>query len=142
MVFISVEVNKTADKEIEFAVPVVVKPDGSGSPPRCSDSSFGGYIRESAVAIIVVQNAAAILRDVEVRNAIAIIVTNGHAHSVATTRDARLFSDVGESSVAIIVIQCIAQRACWGIEVTWAAIDQVNVHPSVVVIIEESAARA
>src|SRR5262249_35357052 len=50
------------------------------------------------------------------------------------------FRDVGECAVSVVFIQCVAQRGLRIVEVTLAAVDQVNVHPTIVVVIEKSAA--
>ena len=85
----------------------------------------------------MVQDASAILSDVNIREAIAIVVAHGHSLAIAAAGYPGFFSDVGESAVAVISIERVAQRRTWVVEITLAAIDQVNVHPAVVVVIEE-----
>ena len=44
--------------------------------------------------------------------------------------------------LSIVAVERVAQRMRWVVEIALAAVDQINVHPAVVVIIEKSAARA
>jgi hypothetical protein len=107
-VFAFVEFDEAADEEIEFAVIVVIKPDGAGSPAGSREASFFGDVGEGAIAIVAIENAAAVLRDVHVRQAVAVVVADGNAHAVAAGRDAGFFGDVGEGAVAIVFIKSVA----------------------------------
>ena len=73
------EVHETADKKIEAAIVVVVEPDRARGPPGGGDAGFFGHVGESAVAIVVIQNAAAVLRDVQVGEAVTVVIADGHA---------------------------------------------------------------
>ena len=90
----------------------------------------------------MIQNAAAILRDVEIGPAVIIIVSYGGAHAVTAAGNTRFFRDVGKSAVAIVVAQRVTQRRIWSEEITLPAVDQVHVHPAVVVVIEKGATRS
>ena len=136
------EIHEPADEKIEPAIIVVVEPDRTGCPSRSRDASLHRDIRKSTVAIVVIQNAVAVLRDVHVGKAIAVVVADRHALPIAARRDPGFFGNVGESSVAIVAVESIAQRRIGVEEVTLAAVDQVNVHPAIVVVVKESAARA
>ena len=59
-----VKVDEAADKQIEAAVVVIVEPNRARRPSWRGHTGFLGHIGESAVAIVVIQNALAILRDV------------------------------------------------------------------------------
>src|SRR5690349_9891636 len=73
--------DKARDKEIEFAVIVIVKPDGAGGPAGRGDSRLISHITESAIAVIAIENIAAITGDVEIDPTIAIVITGGDAHA-------------------------------------------------------------
>src|ERR1700691_5528439 len=141
-IFGSVEIHEAADEEIEAAVVVVIKPDGAAAPAGSGDAGFGGDIAESAVAIIVIEDAVRVLRDVEVGETVAIVIADSDAHAVGVTRDAGFFGHVGESAVAIIAIECVAQGLRRSVEIAGAAVDEIDVHPAVVVVVEEAAAGA
>src|SRR5207247_6387776 len=121
---------------------VVIKPCGAGSPAGSAQAGLFRHIRKRPIAIVVIQNAAAVLRDVEIGPAVIIIVSYGGAHPVAAAGNTRFFRDVGKSAVAIVVAQRVTQRRIWSEEITLPAVDQVHVHPAVVVVIEKGATRS
>src|SRR5713101_3531987 len=95
------------DHEIEPAVFVVVKPSCAGGPAALvGDTGLGGDIGEGAIAIVVVENGAAVAGDVDVRVAIVVEVTDGHALAVMPfAADPRFFGDVAERTITVVVIQ-------------------------------------
>src|SRR5260221_1923366 len=135
-----IEVDETANEQIEFAVIVVVKPDGAGRPTRGGEAGFFGNVGESAVAIVAIENVAAILGNVEIGEAVPVVISDCNTHSVAATRYAPLLRDVAAGVVAIVFVKRVAQRRIWLVEVTFSAVDEINVHPAVVVVIEKRAA--
>src|SRR5262249_54128346 len=138
LVFGFIELDKAADKEIELAVVVVVEPNRARCPPGSRNSSFFRDVSECAVAVVAVENAAAVLRDVEVGKSVAVVIANGDAHAVATGGDAGLFGDVSERAIAIILVEGVAQRRVGREEITFATVDEVDIHPAVVVEVKES----
>ena len=54
----------------------------------------------------------------------------------------RLLGHVGEGAVAIVLVERVANRLRGLVEIARAAVHQVDVHPAVVVVIEEGAAGA
>jgi hypothetical protein len=47
---------------------VVIEPDGTRTLSNCGNASFGSHVTESAVAIVVIQDVAAVLSDKLSRN--------------------------------------------------------------------------
>src|SRR5581483_8269851 len=99
-----VEVHKPADKKIQAPVVVVIEPHGARRPSRCGDSGLLRYIRERPIAVIVIENATAVLSYVQIREAIAVVVSHGCAHAISATDHAGFFRDVSERAVAIISV--------------------------------------
>ena len=128
--------------KIESAVVVVVEPHGARAPSRRRDSGLLRHIGERAVAVVVIQNASPILRHVDVGEAVAVVIAHRDALAIASGANARLLRDVGKSAVAIVAIERIAQRRLGIIEVALPAVDQIDVHPSVIVVVQKGAARA
>src|SRR5207245_1828687 len=95
---------------------------------------------ERAVAVVVVKDAATVLREIEVGKAIAIIVPYRCPHAVPTTSNLGFFGDVGKGSVSIVVIQCVFQRWIRVEKIAAAAVHQIDVHPAIIVIIQEGTA--
>ncbi len=136
------ELHKLADEQVQPAIVVVIEPDGAGGPSWRGYAGFLGHIGKSAVAIVVVQDAFAVLRDVQVGEAVAIVVADCHALAVPAGCHSRLLGHVGERAIAIIAIERVAQGRIGIEEIALSAVDQVDVHPPVVVVVEESAARS
>src|SRR6185437_12978269 len=110
MVLRFAEIHEAADEKIELSVVVVIEPYRAGGPAWRCDASFVRYIREGAVAIVVIQNAAAILRHVKIGETIGVVVSNSDSHSVAAAGNTGFVGDVGECAVAIVVIECVPKR--------------------------------
>ena len=77
-----------------------------------------------------------------IRKAVAVVVANRDALAVAAGRHPGFFGHVGKRAVTIVAIERIAQGRIGSEEVALAAVDQIDVHPPVVVVVEESAAGA
>ena len=139
MVFRLVELDETANDQVETPIVVVVEPDGARAPTRRSHAGFFGHVSECAVTVVVIKDAARILRDVEVWPTISVIITDGNAHSVSIAGNAGACGHVGERAVTVIVIEGIAQRLRRVVEVALAAVDEVDIHPTIVVVVDEGA---
>src|SRR5713101_4857737 len=136
-----VELRKLANEKVQPPIVVVIEPHRARTPSWSRDAGLLRHIRESPVTIIMIEDAASVLRHVQIGKAVAIIIPRRYSHSVAATGDARLFRHICERAVAIVPIKRIAQRLRRTIEITLAAIHQINVHPAVVIVIKKRAAR-
>jgi hypothetical protein len=139
-----IEVNVVGGDDVKFAVAVVVDEGTAGSPflPSASYSGLLRYLFESTVALIVIEVVLAVAGDVEVVEAIVIVVA--HADSLAPTGGgkARVGRDVGEGAVVVIVEEMagglsVYLRGCHG-----GAVNKEDVGPAVAVVIEDSYAGA
>ena len=90
----------------------------------------------------MIEDAARILRHVEIRPAVAIVVTDRDTHAVGIPRHASFLRHVRKCAVAVVAIECVAEWSRRFIEIARSAIRKVDVHPAVVVVVEERAARA
>ena len=63
---------------------------GAGGIALIANSSFGGYIRERAVAVVAVENISAQAGDVEIGPAIIVVVADSTALGEAGRRDPAL----------------------------------------------------
>src|SRR5579863_9929612 len=70
------------DEEVEMAVVIVIEEARRTAPASGFDARFGGYVGEGAVAIIVVEDIFSVVRDVEVGEAIVIVISDSDAHAV------------------------------------------------------------
>src|ERR1700719_1350408 len=142
LVFLLAETHKLPNEQIQQPIIVIVKPHRTGSPSGCGDASLHGYVGECAVSIVVIQNAAPVLRHIEIGESVAIIVADGNTLTVSARGYASLFGDVRESAVAVVSIQSVPQWRIGRVKIALAAVDEIDVHPAVVVVIQERAAGA
>src|SRR5882672_8908295 len=137
-----IELDEPANEQIEFAIVVIVKPDGTGRPTRRGKARFFSHVGERSVTVVAIENISAVLSHIKIGQTVAVVISDRDAHAVATASDARLVGNVSESSVSIVSVERISQRRTWIEEVALAAIHKVDVHPAVVVVIEKCAAGA
>src|SRR5208337_4198759 len=133
------EIHKVAGEEIEPSV--VIVPDGAGGPTWSGDTCFFGDIRKSSITIIAVEDATAILGEVKIGEAIGVVIADSNAHAIAAAGHAGCQCDVGKSAVAVVAVKRIAQRFGRSPEIARPTVHKIDVHPTVVVVIEESATR-
>ena len=134
-----VKVHETANEQIEPSIVVIVEPDGTGGPTGSRQAGLFGYVRERSISIVVIENAAAVLRDVQIGPAVGIEVSDSDAHAIASGRDASFFRHVCKCPVSIIAVERIAQGRVRGEKVALTAVHQINVYPAVVVVVQEGA---
>ncbi len=73
-----IEVDVVGDDEIEFAVAVVVDESAAGAPllTGAGDSGLFGYLFEGAVALVVEEAVLAVAGDVEIVEAVVVVVAD------------------------------------------------------------------
>ena len=113
-----------SNKQIEFAVVIVIeKPRGDGPTAR-SNTCLHGDIGKRAVAIVVVQDIFAVVGHVNVWEAVIVVVSDRNAHSVvgiAGIGQTGLFGDVGETPILILAIETVPVGGIMAIETERAA---------------------
>src|ERR1700694_1985898 len=134
------KLNKLADEKVQFAIVVIVEPNGAGGPSGGGYTGFFSDIRECAVTIVVVENVSAILRNVDVRIPISIVVANGHTLAVSAAASSSFDGHVGKRPVAIVVVERVTQGRIGIEKITLPAVHQVDVHPAVVIVVKKSTA--
>src|SRR5580692_8310231 len=82
------EIDEAANEEIETPIIVIIKPHGAGGPTGGCDTSFFRDIRECAVTVVVIKDAAAVLSDIEIGETIPVIIADGCPHAIAAAHDA------------------------------------------------------
>ena len=90
----------------------------------------------------MIENAAAVLRDVHIGPAVGIVVPHSYTHAIASGGDAGLFGDLRECPVAIVAVEGIAEGWIRGEKIALAAVHQIDVHPAIVVVVQKGATRA
>src|SRR5204863_8991742 len=93
-----------------------------------------------AVAIISIELVLAEIRDEQILEAIVVIIANANAGCPAGIAQAGFFSHIRKGSVAIIFIQTIGGP--WRSAFDLGATKYEDVHPAIIVVVEESTAAA
>jgi hypothetical protein len=130
-------VDVVGHEKIQLAVVVIVKPHGACGKSRIGHSRLGGHVGKLAIAQIAEKMVGADRSDVDIDVAVVVIVANGAAEPVHFHREAGLPRHIGKGSVSIVVIERgegfarLVPRPVHGI-------DQQNVLPAVVVVIEKA----
>src|ERR1700737_2795622 len=83
-----VEVHKAADEKVHASVIVIVEPDSAGAPARCGHSSPRSYVLERAIPIVVIKDALRILRYIQIRQAITVVIAYCDTHAISIAGDA------------------------------------------------------
>src|SRR5215204_3800907 len=96
----SAVLHKAGDKEIEFAVVVVIEKRRTGRPIGRSDSGLVRNVCKGAVAVVVEKHVGAVVGYVQVLPTIAIVIRRRRAHTESAhlpAGDTSLVGDVDES---------------------------------------------
>src|SRR6266498_792517 len=131
--------DEARDKEIELAVVVIVEPNGAGGPAWRGHTGLLAHIRKRPISTVMIEDVSSVAGNVKILPAVAIVITRGHAHTEASPCHAGFLGDVGECSIVIIMIKRVLERFCRSKKIGRSAIDEVDIHPTIVVIIEEGA---
>ena len=130
------------DHQIQMPVFVVVDPGGAGAEfLRPQQSRFLRHIGERAVAIVVKQMALPVSGDKKIVIAIIVIVAHRHAHPEEFDVEPRLVRHIGECAVMIVMIE-LRRRVFLLVPGPVHSVNQENVRPAVVVVIDEGHARS
>src|SRR5262249_45863018 len=125
------ELDVVRDEEIEQAVPVEVAEPTGGSPALGMDPRLPGNVPEMPAALIMEQDSGTVAAEVEVVEAVVIVVPDGAAEEVSgDLAQTRLRGYVGEVPVPIPLVEPRLR------------VHQQHVQAAVVVVVEESAAVA
>src|SRR5262249_25214666 len=89
--------------------------------------------------MVVIEEFLAVLRNIQTSVSAVVVITGHAAQAVSRARRARLFSHVGKRAVAVVAIKRVAFLNAALIKI--APVDEVDVLPSVAVVIEYAYAR-
>jgi hypothetical protein len=98
------EVHESPDEKVEAAIIVIVEPDCARRPPWGGYSSLLCHVGKATVAVVVIENTAPVLSDVQVRETVTIVVAHSYALPVSAAPHPGFFGYVGESPVSVVFI--------------------------------------
>ena len=107
------EIQIIRNKKVKAPVAVIVNPSRARAPARVINTSLRRHIGEGAVAIVVVKNVASEVCNVEVLEAVVIVVAHRNSHAVADVPDSGFFRDVHKLQLPSLA-QKIAEEAVAG----------------------------
>ena len=81
-------VHVARDEEVEPAVVVVVQESGAGAPLSRSHSGDFRHVDERAVPVVTIERVSAVVGDVDVCEAVVVVVADRDAHAVVVLRHA------------------------------------------------------
>ena len=108
--------------------------------PSCVQVSLLGHVGEGAVAVVAVELVLAVVGEKQIFEAVVVVVANADADGPAGIPQARFFRHVFERAVAIVLVEPVRRIRRNGFEGSSA--EDEDVHPAVVVVVEEGAAAA
>ena len=134
-----IEVHIVGDHEVEMAIAVVIDEGAAVAPgfAGASDARFFAYVGESAVAVVVIEDVFSVVGDVKIFPAVVVIVADAHALAPTGVREAGFLRDVGKGSVVIVVVEVARRSSLGGRCVESGAVDNEDVRPAIVVVIED-----
>ena len=139
-----VEVDVIAHKEIQVAVLVVVQKRAARVPaqPVLLKPGFPGHFGKRPVPVVAEQRVLPVVADEKVVPAVVVVVAHAARLAPARAPQPRLQRHVGKRAVAVVLEQVADRLLALGKPLQPPAIDQKNVHPVVLVVVEEGRAAA
>src|SRR6266699_5526170 len=121
-------------------VAVIVHKAAAGAPVLLMAPKAGGlgHIREGTIAIVAIQDVLPKTRAENIVKAVVVIVADANTARPANRTQSRFFRNIGESAISVVLIETIARAL--GCALQARARQNENVHPAVVVVVNESAA--
>src|SRR5882724_7506589 len=140
---VQVEVHVICHVEVEIAVAVIISKRSARAPAsRVADPSLHRDVAKRSVTIIFIKEGTSKTGDIEVVPAVVVVIPYRRSKAPAALCQAGLLRHVGERPVMVVVIQ-LARRASARFQIfEGRTVDQENVRPAVVVIVDKSNAPA
>ncbi len=142
---IGIKLDEVTHEEIEMAVPVVIEKSAACAPPSVLlvEASLARHIGKGSVSVVMEENVATPERAEQVVPAIVVVVAHAHAGLPSGPPKSGLLGHVGEGAVAIVLEKMRGGLfPCGPVRVEPVSIGQIDVEPSVIVIVEEGDAAA
>src|SRR5205807_7340136 len=100
-------------------------------------------VGERAVAVVVIENAPPIAEDQQVGKSVIVIVTHRNPHAEQPlSADPGSSSDVAEGAISVVPVKRASQGVFRAVRGGGCAVDQIEIEPSVLVIVNPAATRA
>ncbi len=136
------EAHVVGDEQVQVAIPVVVQEAASGSPARLGvqEPRRLRHVREGSVAVVPVEGVLPEAGAEEIFEAVVVVVPDADSGSPTHGTQAGLFRDIGERPVTIVLVEAVGRARRSAVEA--GAREQEDIHPAVVVVVDERTAAA
>ena len=137
-----VDVEVVGDEKVQQAVTIAFDEGASGgvANARLQEAGLLCHVSEGAVAVVAVKAVLAVVGDEKVVEAIVVVIADADAHGPARIGKPGFLGDVGEGAIAVVFVQAIAGSGRNTVQAT--AGEQEDIHPAIVVVVDEGATRA
>ena len=98
-----------------------------------------GHVGEGAVAVVTVEPILAVVGEEEILPSVVVVVAHANALRPAGIAEARLGRNIGKRAVSIVVVEPVARAGRTSGQ--RASAKNEDIHPAVVVVVEECATR-
>ena len=141
---LGVERDVIRNEKVEAPVAVIIKESAARSPPARAAryARFRRNVGERPVAIVVVQDVVPPVGHEEVFKPVVIVISDANALTPTVADQAGFIRHVGEGPVAVIVEEMVRGLLTGGKAREPRSVDQKNIQPAVVIVIEEGDAAA
>ncbi len=143
---VPVVVQIPGNKQVETPIAVIVAPGGAGVPSSRivqGHARLVGHIGKCPIVIVVKEAVLSPVGDEDIGPAVVVIICDGYAEAPAIVGDAGLGRHVRKRSVMVVMKQRGMRRGLLAVErVEGRAVHDIDIEPSVVVIVDQPHARA
>src|SRR5437588_233407 len=140
---IEIEVHIIGDVEIEEAIVVIITEGGACAPSSgISHASFRRDISERAITIVAIEHCTIYISNVEIFPAVIVEVADGGAKAPTAVPYPCFRADIGEGAIVIIPVELAGVAFVRMKILQRGTVDQEDIHPAVVVVVENCNAAA
>ena len=137
-----VELQIVRHKKIQPAIAIIVEERAPGPPPHTllKQSGLSCDIGKRAVAVVAIERILSPVSDEQIFVAVVVVVADSHSGGPSRAEQTGFFRNVGERAIAVVAVKTV--RRVRGCAAEPAAIENENIHPAVVIVIDKSHAAA
>ena len=125
------------NEQIYPAVFVIIRPRRARAEPSGGDARFVGDVFELAISQVVIERVAAVAGDVNIGQAVVIVIGHDHCHAPAFARETRSLCDVGESKIGILMVKCYHGIAALPVALDGRSVHRDDVKFAVVIAVDQ-----
>ena len=140
-VVVQKRIHVVGHEKIEVAVAIDVEKGTTGTPHIGIGAAGIRHFGKPAATGVVIQLIRTDVGDVQVNQAVIVIVAGAGAHPVPALPDTRRGRRILERPIAAIPVQAMARAPCDGCIGDGTAVHQEDVEPAIIVKVEEKTAR-